>query len=71
MAAIFADIIFKCIFLNENGRIQIQIPLKFVPKSLIDNKASIGSGNGLVPNRQQAIAWTNDQPFHRHIYILH
>ena len=54
--------------LNENGRIPIQILLKFVPKSLIDYKASIGSGNGLVPNRRQAIAWTNDDPVHWHIY---
>ena len=38
MAAILADGIFKCIFLNENGTILIQISLKFVPKSLIDNK---------------------------------
>ena len=38
MAAILADDIFKCIFLNENGTILIQISLKFVPKSPIDNK---------------------------------
>ena len=38
MAAILADNIFKWIFLNENGRLQIQISLKFVPKSPIDNK---------------------------------
>ena len=31
MAAIFADDIFKCIFLNENDIIPIQISLKFVP----------------------------------------
>ena len=30
--------------------------LKFVHKDLID---SIGSGNGLAPNRRQAINWTN------------
>ena len=38
MAAILADDIFKCFFVNENDRIQIQISLKFVPDSLIDNK---------------------------------
>ena len=38
MAAILADDIFKCIFLNENDRISIQISLKFVPKSSINNK---------------------------------
>ena len=40
MAAIFADYIFQCIFLNENDRIPIQISLKFVPRSPIDNKAA-------------------------------
>ena len=33
----FADDIFKCIFLNENGWILIEISLKFVPKGLINN----------------------------------
>ena len=42
----FADNIFKCIFLN-----------KFVPKIPID---SIGSGNGFVAHRWQAITWTDD-----------
>ena len=41
MAAILADNIFKCIFLNENDRIPIQISLKFVPRSPIDNKAAL------------------------------
>ena len=44
MAAILADLaddILKCIFLNENDRIPIQISLKFVPRSLIDNKAAL------------------------------
>ena len=41
MAAILADDIFKCIFLNENDRIPIQISLKFVPRSPIDNKAAL------------------------------
>ena len=31
MAAIFADDIFKYIFLNENDRIPVQISLKFDP----------------------------------------
>ena len=33
----FADDTFKCIFMNENVRISINISLKFVPKSLINN----------------------------------
>ena len=39
MAAILVDNIFKCIFLNENDRIQIQISLKFVSRCPIDNMA--------------------------------
>ena len=38
MAATLADDIFKRIFLNENDRILIQISLKLVPMSQIDNK---------------------------------
>ena len=38
MATILADDIFKCIFLNENDRISIQISLKFVPRGPVDNK---------------------------------
>ena len=33
----FADDIFKCIFLNENVWIPIEISLKFVPKGPVDN----------------------------------
>ena len=33
----FADDIFKCIFLNKNVWILITIPLKFIPKSSINN----------------------------------
>ena len=38
MAATLADDIFKCIFLNENYRILIQISLKFIPKSPINKE---------------------------------
>ena len=41
MAAILADNIFKCIFVNENDTIPIQISLKFVPRSPIDNKPTL------------------------------
>ena len=37
MDAIFTDDIFKCIFLNENARISLEISLKFVPKVRINN----------------------------------
>ena len=57
MAAIFADDIFKCIFMDEMLCISIQISLKFVPKGPIDNK-----------NRRQAIAWTNVHSSQTHMY---
>ena len=41
MAAILANEIFTCIFLNENDRIPIQISLKCVLRSPIDNKAAL------------------------------
>ena len=50
----FTDDIFKCIFLNENIRISIEISLKFVPKVPIDN----------IPALVQIMAWrrTGDKP---------
>ena len=47
MATILADGIFSGIFLNESNRILIQISLKYVPRSLIDNK----------PTLVQVMAW--------------
>ena len=41
MAAILADNNFKCIFLNENDRIQIQISPKVVPRSPVANKPAL------------------------------
>ena len=41
MAAILADDIFKWSFWHENDRIPIQISLKFVPTSPIDNKPAL------------------------------
>ena len=54
MATILADDMFKCIFLNENDRILIQISLKFVPRSPFDNK----------PSLVQVMAWSRigDKP---------
>ena len=40
--------------------------LKFVPKGTIDS--NIGSHNGLVLNRQQAIIWANADPIYWCIY---
>ena len=41
MAAIVADDNFKCIFFYENNKISIQISLKFVARSPIDNKPAL------------------------------
>ena len=54
MAALLADDNLKCIFLNENDKNPIQMSLKFVPGSPIDNK----------PSLVQVMAWrrTGDKP---------
>ena len=57
-----AEDIANYIFLNEYSCNLIQIALNFVPKGLIDC-ANIGSGNGLVLNRRQAITRINDDSF--------
>ena len=41
MAAILADDIFKCIFVNDKVQILIKISLKFVPNGLIDNNQAL------------------------------
>ena len=41
MAAILADDIFKCIFLNENDKTLIQISLKFIPDCPVDNNPAL------------------------------
>ena len=41
MAAILADDIFKCIFLNEKFCILIKISLKFATKGWIDNNPTL------------------------------
>ena len=53
MAANLADI-FKRIILDDNDRIPIQIPWKFVPKNPIDNK----------PTLVEVMSWcrTGDKP---------
>ena len=48
------DDTFKCIFLNENVRILIEISLKFVPKGPIDNKPALA--------QIMAWRWPGDKP---------
>ena len=54
MAAILADNIFNCIFLNENDRIPIQLSLKYVLRSPIDNKPALV--------QVMAWHWTGNKP---------
>ena len=62
MADILANDIFKGVFLYENDKVPIQISLKLVPRSPIDNK----------PALVQVMAWrrtgANDDPIHWRIY---
>ena len=66
MAAILADDTFKCIFLNKNDKIPIQMSLKLVPMSPIDNNLALVQE--MATNRRQAITWTSDDPVHWRIY---
>ena len=54
MAAILADDLFKCVFMNEKVCILIWISLKFVPKGSIGNKS--------VLVQVMAWRWTGDKP---------
>ena len=65
----FADDIFRCIFMNEKICILIKISLKFVPKGPINNNPAWCLDNGLVPNKRQAIIWTNAAWFSWPIYV--
>ena len=56
------------LFMNENGRIPIQISLEIVPESPIDNIPALAQVMGLAPNRRQAITSTNEDPVHGRIY---
>ena len=52
----FADNVLKCNFLNENVWIPVEISLKFIPKSLINN----------IPALVQIMVWrrTGDRPLY-------
>ena len=65
MATILADNIFKSIFLNENNWIPTQISLKFVSKSLVDNKPALVQ---VMTWHQTTVTWTNDDGVHWSIY---
>ena len=54
MDTILVDDIFSFLFLSENFRIWIQISLKYVPRSPIDNKPAVV--------QEMAWHWTVDKP---------
>ena len=66
MAAILADDISNCIFLNEKFCIFIKFSLKFAPKGPVDNNHELIQV--MAPNRRQAIIWTNADPICWRIY---
>ena len=59
----------KCIFFCENGCVLIQMSLKYVCLPVSNyQQSSIGSNNGLAPNRRLSIIWTNADPVHRRVF---
>ena len=60
MAAILADVIVKCIFLNENVWISIKISLNFVHKGPINNIPALVQ---IMAWCRPGIIWTNDDYF--------
>ena len=66
MAAILSD---EYIFLNENYRNPIQISLKFVPRSPINNKPVLVKAM-LALNNRQIITWTNDADVQNKISVV-
>ena len=67
MAAILGNI-FKCIFMNEDEKSSDSNFTETCFQESNWQSTSIGPGNGLAPNRRQAITWTNIDPVHWRIY---
>ena len=65
---LFADGIFKSIYLDYIICILNQISLKFVPKGTIKTHTTIGPRNNLTLHMVQAIIRSNGHSFHRSIY---
>ena len=60
---------FICIFMNENFCAWFEFFSQVCSSGPNWQWSSIGSSNGLVPNRWQAITWTNGYPVHWRIYV--
>ena len=63
----FADDIFKYIFLYEKVRISLDFT-EIWSYGSNQQYSNIGSDDGLVPTRRQAIIWTNDGTCYQRIY---
>ena len=61
MGCHFADDIFKCIFLNENAWIPIEISPKFDPKGPVNNITALV--------QIMAWCWLDDNPFHEPMMV--
>ena len=63
----FAEDTFMCIFLIEKFCILIKISMNFFLRVQL-TKPSIGSDNGLAPNKHRAIIWINAYLIHWRMY---
>ena len=59
-----ADDIFKCIWWSSDSNL-----IEIGSRDSNWQYASIGSGDGLVPNSRQANIWFNADPIHWRIYV--
>ena len=64
----FPDDIFKCIFLNENVWISIEISLKNVTYGPVNINITALVQIMAYPTRRQAIIWIDDSLFYWRIY---
>ena len=65
----FAEVIFKCIFMNEKFCILIPISLKFLPKGPIDNKSTPVQVMAWRRAGDKSLPWTSADPVPWRIYV--
>ena len=68
MAAILQTKFSNAFFWMRSFVFWFKLHWNFDHKVPVDNKVSIGLGNGLVPSRWQTISWTKADLVHGHIY---
>ena len=67
MAGILADVTFNCIFKMKLMEFRFKMHWNLFPGVQLTISQHC-SGNGLAPNRRQAITWTNAEPAHWRVY---